>query len=559
MKTRIILRSLILSTLICICINQYGLGQTNADADRYMKAVQRFADNVIENGRDKYGELQTPLFADGLQIDSLIPATWKGKGGENWVLSNFANQQPLMRLLDGLSAITNDKKYSRAAEDATLYVLTNLRTPNGLLYWGGHTAWDLNRDMAIGNQTHELKTSEPYFHLMWRVDSTATRKLLETIWFAHVINWYHIDYNRHASSAKVYFPQWDHEFTSDIEVPFPADAGNLSFCNVTPPLMHSGLTLAILGNNEKALRWTRRLCMRWQQSRDPLTGLSGGQLSYNKEDRARIALGHVHPNINEAKIVADYHQTSRYHILPLAQMQGAELLNNAGGKFADFGMELIEWASGDLKTYSKQCYDPVAGVFIAKMTDGTTIQWQQSKEGYYVPESFAPKKPDGNILWGYAMAHRLTGDIEHWEMVRSICKNIDLGDPGNPGKAGTGLNFKTSATDWLTIYALLEMYESTRDKAILRFACKIADNLLAWQTANGLFPRPGRKYARTADEVPLVILHLAATIMGKDQLLPNPIVDHAFFHAVYYGELEAYQKKRSDSRTYDHLVFYGPE
>lgn len=560
MKKIFILLSIVLSTIIVLCLNQCRFGHKNIEADHYLEAVQLFADNVLNHGRDNYGKLKTPLFADGLQVDSLSPAIWKGQRGENWVLSNFANQQSLMRLLDGLSAITKEGKYSQAAEDAVHYALNNLRTPNGLLYWGGHASWDLNGDKAIKG-AHELKNNEPYFRLMWSVDSASTRTLMENIWFAHVINWYHIDYNRHASCKKVYPPNWDHEFTSDIEVPFPADTLNLSFCNVTPPLMHSGLSLAVLGKNEKALTWTRRLCYRWQQARDSRTGLSGGQLSYhsNKIDRAQKALGHVHPNINEAKIVASYHQSSRYHTLPLSQMQEAELLIDAGGKFADLGNELIEWASSDLKTYTEQCYDPAAGVFIARMTDGTPIQWQQSKEGYYNPESFTSVKPDGKILWSYAMAYRLTEDKSHWEMVRSICKNIGLGDPGNPGNAKNGLNLETSTTNWHILYALLEMYESTHDKEILKLACKIADNLLEWQISNGLFPRPGRDYARTSDEVPLAILHLAATIKGMHNLLPNPILDNAFFHAVYHGELEPNQEKRRDRRTYDQRVFYGPK
>jgi hypothetical protein len=52
-------------------------------------------------------------------------------------------------------------------------------------------------------------------------------------------------------------------------------------------------------------------------------------------------------------------------------------------------------------------------------------------------------------------------------------------------------------------------------------------------------------------------LHLLATIKGMRQLLPDPIIDNTYFHAVYYGKLEPYQEKRADSRTYDNLVFYG--
>ena len=249
MDKPVILRSLLLSAILGICISQTGCVQTDIDSGRYLEAVRRFADIVIEHGRDRYGDQHTPLFVDGLQGDSLGPAGWKGKGGETWVLSNFSSQQPLMRLLDGMSALTSEDKYRRAAESAARHVLTRLRTPNGLLYWGGHAAWDLMLETHVGEydpRVHEVKNYQPYFRLMWRVDPEATRKLLETIWAGHLINWSRIDYNRHASTEQAYAPQWDQEFTHGIEVPYPTDGGNLSFCNVTPTLMHSGLTLAML-------------------------------------------------------------------------------------------------------------------------------------------------------------------------------------------------------------------------------------------------------------------------------------------------------------------------
>jgi hypothetical protein len=72
-----------------------------------------------------------------------------------------------------------------------------------------------------------------------------------------------------------------------------------------------------------------------------------------------------------------------------------------------------------------------------------------------------------------------------------------------------------------------------------------------------LFPRPGREYARTGDEIPLALLHLAAALEGKSDKMPQPIFDSRFFHCEYHGELDEYQQKRADKRTYDNLVFYG--
>jgi len=528
------------------------------DGQPYLNAVCKFADTVLERGRDTYGDKPSPLFVDGLHVATLRPAVWKWHDQE-WVLSNLASQQPLLRALDGLTALTGQEKYRQAAEDAVRYALDHVTTPNGLLYWGGHLAWDLQGDRPVGqySDVHELKNHQPYFRLMWRVNPEATSRLMEAIWAAHVLDWSRLDYNRHASVKKPVRPKWDHPFQENLDVPFPAQGGNLSFVNVTPPLLHSGVMLATLDENGAALEWTRRLLYRWQQAEHPRTGLSGGQLSYRAHDRAQDALGHVHPTINEAKIVASYHQTNRYHDLPLAQMQAALALRDKGGRYAQTGCEFLQWACDDLKAYAQHSFDPNAGVFVAVTIDGTPLRWKESKSGYYVPGSFAPRRPDGFVFWGYALAYRLTEDQMHWQMVRRLARSLSLGDTGKSDGTGQSLRFDTSSRDWRMIYALLELHRATRDGRFLGLASRIAHNILRTQAETGLFPRSDRSWARTGDEIPLALLHLAAARAGKSELMPAPIRDSRFFHCEFHGELEEHQQKRADKRTYDDLVFYG--
>jgi len=570
------------------------------DSKKYMEAVRKFSDSVIKNGRDSYGRTHTPLFVDGLQVETLEPVIWKFNPSlvrewiwarqregwskqkiraeqdkvptQTWVLCNFASQQPLLRTLDGLTALTGQKKYRQAAEDAARYALKHLRTPNGLLYWGGHTAWDLQHERPVGpynHHIHELKGQQPYYSLMWRVDAPATRKLMETVWGSHVRNWSLLDYGRHASNGigrktdknPRRLPQWDHEFIQDVEVPYPS-ASEVPFVHVTMPLMHSGVMLTVLDKNADALTWTRRLVYRWQQARHPKTGLSGGLLARLKDGAsAGKALRHVHPKIGDSNIVGAYY-IKRYHQLSLAQLQAGENLIAAGGKSAEIGNEFVKWASEDLKAYAKHSYDPRTGMFIAVMTDGTPIKWQECRYGYFAPENMMPRKPDGFILWAYAMAYRLTRDEAHWRMARELCISLRLGEIGRFAEFANDnnrrqLRFDTDQDDWLAIYALLELYRATKDKAILRFACHISDNIIETQTETGLFPHYPRQYARTGAEEPLAIMHLAAAIDGKDSLLPRPMFDRRAFHSPYHGELKPHQRKRRDTRTYDHLVFYG--
>ncbi len=542
-----------LAAVICALPQEARQG---ADADRYLSAARRFADACLEHGRDRFGAEKTPLFADVLHAEKMQPPVWKGPKGD-WILSNYASQQPLMRLLDGLSTLTGERRYREAAEAATRYVLTRLRSPSGLIYWGGHAAWDLKGDAFCGEYDgtiHELKTHQPYYELMWRLDPAATRQVLEAIWAAHILDWRRLDYNRHGSTRKPVAAKWDEPFDAEIEVPFPSVGGNLSFVNAGVSLLRAGTVLAARSDNPRILEWTLRFARRWQQAKDPKTGLSGGQLSYRKEDRAQEALGHVHPQINEAKIVASYHSYGRYRDLPLAQMQAGEILRSAGGAASRAGEEFIRWAAEDLKIYAKQCFDPSSGCFLAMMTDGTRIQGEKAKEGYYNAQSFAPIRANGVNLWGYAAAWRLTRDPALLEMVQAIGRRLGLGEL--LGTGGRGPNMDTGNSDWAAIYALLELHRAKADPAILNLASRVGDNILKRQAPSGLFPAGRSGNARTGDEIPLALLHLAAARSGK-VAVPAPALDSRFFHCRYYGELEEGQKKRADERTCDNRVYFA--
>jgi hypothetical protein len=142
MRSRLkILITLILTT----CFALVCPASESSDPNRYLNAVREFADNVLKYGRDTYGPKHTPLFVDGLNIHTHEPVKWiNPKGGDpltatetrEWVLSNFASQQTLLCTLGGLTKVTGDPKCRKAAEDALQYAFANLRSPNGLLYWG---------------------------------------------------------------------------------------------------------------------------------------------------------------------------------------------------------------------------------------------------------------------------------------------------------------------------------------------------------------------------------------------------------------------------------------
>ena len=142
-------------------------------------------------------------------------------------------------------------------------------------------------------------------------------------------------------------------------------------------------------------------------------------------------------------------------------------------------------------------------------------------------------------------------------MLRQLTRTMGMGDIGSSSGEGQAPKLDTENADWRLIYALLELHRATGNRSTLRMARSIADNLLKLQTSTGLFPRSQREYARTGDEIPLALLHLAAALEGKSDKMPPPVFDSRFFHCEYHGELDEHQQKRADKRTYDNYVFYG--
>ncbi|MFC1781179.1 hypothetical protein ACFLZ8_02825 [Planctomycetota bacterium] len=251
----------------------------------YLQAVREFADNVLKYGRDTYGPKQTPLFVDGVNVNTHEPVKWISPVGdlsktletEEWILSNFASQQTLLRTLDGLSTVTGDPKYRDAAKQATKYAFENLRAPNGLLYWGQTVAYDAQGDViknaGTGQPAHVLKVDYPYYELLWQVNPEATKTFIESFWSAHVMNWSNLDFNRIAPYTGVLEEPWEHEYIGGPTFFRGRDAGK-GFLNTGTSLAHAGTTLYRLSGEEQSLVWSKRLIQRFVDTRHPQTGMT---------------------------------------------------------------------------------------------------------------------------------------------------------------------------------------------------------------------------------------------------------------------------------------------
>ena len=106
--------------LLLICQFSIRLGAKTSDpneSSKYLDAVREFADNVLKYCRDTYGPKHTPLFVNGLNVNTHEPVKWIDPDGTKWILSNLTSQQNLFCTLDGLTRITGNPKYKQAAKE----------------------------------------------------------------------------------------------------------------------------------------------------------------------------------------------------------------------------------------------------------------------------------------------------------------------------------------------------------------------------------------------------------------------------------------------------------
>lgn len=505
----------------------------------YLDAVLTFADNVLARGRDRYGEVHSPLFADGIDVESGEPVTWQ-YDGNTWILSNFGSQQNLMRVLVGLTELTGDKRYREAAVKATRYMFEHHSDSKGLLHWGGHQFVDLKTmENQFESRPHELKNHFPFYEFMWDVDPVATRRMLRSIWAGHIVDWGVLDMNRHAPYDSGEELSWDHEFSQPE--PFYEGTG-LTFINFGTDMIQVGMSLYFLDKDEGAREWGLRLYEQYVRARHPETGLGVYQYSQPRQrdvppeegpltgtltfsgygDRAKNQFGAVYGDIAlEGNVLWGNRVRTMYGLNPIMMLHLAEQL--AGTKAGD---KLINWTMDGMVAIAEHAYVPEENYFRPMWADGTDLTDDvMPRTGYYGRKgaSFAKMIPDGIMALSYARASRLSGgDSTIWNVIRHIMIAHDLGDPGEKMGSQPSLNMETNTADPNLLIAVLELQRATEMDEFLVLAQRIGDNILQFRYHNGFFqPSEKHVYARFDDTEPLALLTLESILRGRPDAVPH--------------------------------------
>ncbi|MEQ8525982.1 pectate lyase [Gracilimonas sp.] len=509
-----------------------------ADTSKYLKAVHTFADNVLKSGRDIYGKVHSPLFVDGIHINTGEPVRWEN-GQQPWIISNFGSQQNLMHVLVGLSEITGDEKYRDAAAEAVRYMYDFQTDSAGLLYWGGHQFVDLeNMENQFKGRPHELKNNYPFYEFMWEVDSVSTRNMLRAMWNAHILDWSVLDLNRHGEYDLQLNKLWKHEF----EQPQPFFEGEgLTFINAGTDMIQAAMALYALGKDEEAKTWGVRLYHQYVRARHPDTGLGVYQYSQPKRteippktgpleeeltfsrygDRAKNQFADKYGDIAlEGNVLWGSRMHTLYGKSPVMMLHLAEQL-----KGSEAGEKLLNWTLSGLKAYVKYAYSPEQNHFKPMWTNGVDLTGQvMPRTGYYGKKGtpFKPVKPTGEMMLALAKAVNLSeGSPELWEVMRSMFKAEKLGELGEDLKTDPELNYQTQISDPGMLVAVLEIHKATKNEKYLCLAEKIGNNILKDKFHEGYFIASEKhKYVRFDIPDPLALLMLEEARSGLDGRVP---------------------------------------
>ncbi|HKB90634.1 MAG TPA: hypothetical protein VKC60_08985 [Opitutaceae bacterium] len=513
------------------------------------KVVVEYVNHVLADASDHYNKERSPLLANGVNVYTKEQLKWFYASGKEAVLSDFIEQQNLMRVLASLTNLTGEAKYKEAAKAQYAYYFAHFQDAGGLLQWGGHRFVDLQTLTPVGfsgpaDSPHELKNAYPYYELMYEVSPEATVRFITGFWNAHVYNWRTLEVSRHGDYGHEPGAHWDHPF--DDPAPYFETKG-LSFLDAGNDLIYSGAMLYKLTGDRGALLWSKRLAQQYVKARDPKTKLGAYQYTQPKKtqdttddsitlswygDRAKRQFGPDFPGhlVLEATMLLRRLAMTIYSDNALMQLQVGETLGKDG-------KDLIEWTREGMVAYVQHAQIPGKNLLRPMLTDGTDLTgFIVQRDGYYDRKGLKIEayRATPELMIAYARGFMITQDPILWKMAHGIALDFDLGDVGEePGKS-VKLNLRTKCADPFALFSMLDLFRQTRADAYLQLSRAIGNNIVTQRYHHGYFtPFEDTIYANINTIEPYALLALDATIKGAPEKVPYFINGFGFFSGEY--------------------------
>jgi len=432
-----------------------------------LEHVVKYTDLCIKYGFDDYNKLNA-MVTSNIDWETNMIRLHKGRK-----LYNFGEEQNFLRILVGLSEITGNKKYKELAKNIVISSLNTLqREESGLLCWGGHMAYDMEKDEMYG-RTHELKYFFPFYELMFEVDEERTELVINAFWEAHIKYWDRLDFTRHGiEGLAIEFKRediWKRKFTGK-KVPFN---GSYTFMNTGSDLFYSAAVLSKLTGKQDYLTWAKRLASRYVEGRNKNTGLGGHQFTlFGNQDRGIEQFGQEFGDkITEFTLVDFY---GRYSTVAIVQMRLEEIIGGDGRDFCKWGLE-------DLKAWGNRLYSPKTNEYYAALIDGTILSKEDCKrDGYFGTEIFTPRKIHPTHFYAFSLGYKKSKEKFYLDIAENMGRFLK----------------ESNAENENNIFGYIELFKATGNTKYIEEARRISQKYL---NMGGKFPN---------SRIALAILHL---------------------------------------------------
>ena len=484
-----------------------GLKPEEVEGKRYLDYVRECIDLVIRHGTDRYGEVRSPMLMNILDVrtrtcpenplvlDEPFRVTRRGRRGPAG--GNLYPDQPTIRAMLALSALTGDDRYASFAKECLAWNMKHLVDEKGFFWWGWHRHYDAYRDLMTGHSgnPHEIHVQQIIWPELWEVDREAVAREIEAIWQWHVIDKTTGECNRHGDGRR--------------GCDFAMSGGEIL---VAFAFLHSKT------GDEQWLDRAQLVADYYWNARHPTTGLVPNR-----------------PNAGRDRFDGSHFDTSITGFLCRSLLVASELTGEA--RFRDQAMAY-------LKAYAAYGYDAEAKQFWGSLElDGTPVPGPRVAGGY------GQYEPRGHIdIWEpyvagyenpiytaqtYAYACQLTGDEELRKAAERWADCIRRVFPPRTCQENTW--YGPYARDWAphgtyaglygrTLSFFLHMHRITGDAEYLQFARQFAREALSKLYYQGLIRGHACKpYYESIDGVgyllyALLQLEQAVSDTGGDKL-----------------------------------------
>lgn len=188
-------------------------------ASPFLGVVYRYADTMIEHGRDTHGPVSTGLFLSALDRGGLAPLAARpappagirreDRVGLPWkplVGANPHHDENFLRVLHTLSELSGKPVYRDAANAELAWFLRNAPSPvTHLLPWGEHMAWNVITDEPLPpaeSGIHEFFRPWVLWDHCFELDPAASKAFAVGLWEHQIADHESGAFDRHAAFGR---------------------------------------------------------------------------------------------------------------------------------------------------------------------------------------------------------------------------------------------------------------------------------------------------------------------------------------------------------------------